>query len=202
MEGDLIMAWAEFKKSGVTEKTPENILLGAGTFYKDFTFSSDKSEWSGTVISATKNGGKYNYVPELYDISVDGVWVKTKGLTEKTGETSTIETTLLEVTKENIKMTSFGQEGDSEDARFEVIESKEHINEDDYIKDFAFVGFKKNGDPIIIKYDYAICTSGFGIETKNKEESAFPVVFECCADLNSGNTQKLPWHIYYPVASV
>lgn len=201
MEGDLIMAWEEFKRSGVTENTPDNILLGSGTFYKDFVFADDKSTWSGTIISATKDGGKYNYVPELYDVPVDGVLVKTKGLIEKIGETSTIETTLLEVTKENIKMMTFGQDGVSEDARFEVIESKDHIDESDYIENLAFVGFKKNGDPIIIKYDWAICTAGFSVETKNKEESAFPVTFECCADLKSGNTQKLPCRIYYPVAT-
>lgn len=38
MEGDLIMAWEEFKVSGVTENTPKSILLNAGTLYRNMVY--------------------------------------------------------------------------------------------------------------------------------------------------------------------
>ena len=137
MEGDLIMAvnWSEFKVSGVTENTPKNIMLGAGTLYKDFAFSTDA--WSGTIIGATSGGSKLSIVPEILNIDVDGVKVKAKGLTHKIGETATIETNMVELTKDWIKATVIGAAGTSADDRFNVIESKPHIEDSDYIQNLA-----------------------------------------------------------------
>ena len=201
MEGDLIMAvnWSEFAVSGVTGNTPKNIMLGAGTLYKDFTFSS--SSWSGTIIGATSGGSKLSIVPEILDIEVDGVKVKAKGLTHKIGETATIETNMVELTKDWIKATVIGAEGTSEDARFNVIESKPHIEESDYIQNLAYVGFMTDGTPIIVVFDYALCTSGLEAEGKNKENSVFPATFECYANLAEGATDTLPYHIYTAVAT-
>lgn len=201
MEGDLIMAvnWSEFAVSGVTGNTPKNIMLGAGTLYKDFTFSTDA--WGGTIIGATSGGSKLSIVPEILDIEVDGVKVKAKGLTHKIGETATIETNMVELTKDWIKATVIGAEGTSKDDRFNVIESKPHIEESDYIQNLAYVGFMTDGTPIIIVFDYALCTSGLEAEGKNKENSVFPATFECYADLAEGATDTLPYHIYTAVAT-
>ena len=201
MEGDLIMAvnWSEFAVSGVTGNTPKNIMLGAGTLYKNFAYSTNS--WSGDIIGATSGGSKLSIVPEILDIEVDGVKVKAKGLTQKIGETATIETNMVELTKDWIKSTVIGNEGTSEDARFNVIESKPHIEESDYIQNLAYVGFMTDGTPIIIKFDYALCTSGLEAEGKNKENSVFPATFECYADLAEGATDTLPYHIYTAVAT-
>ena len=43
--------WAEFAVSGVSEDTPKNIMLGAGTLYKNFKFdSSGSNKWTGTIL--------------------------------------------------------------------------------------------------------------------------------------------------------
>lgn len=189
--------WKEFKVSGVTENTPKNIMLSAGTLYKDFVFSTDA--WSGTIIGATSGGSKLSIVPKIFDIEVDGVKVKAKGLTQKIGETATIETNMVELTKDWIKATVIGAEGTSVDDRFNVIESKPHIEDSDYIQNFAFVGFMTDGTPIIAIFDYALCTSGLEVEGKNKENSVFPATFECYADLTEGATDTLPYHIYTAV---
>ena len=201
MEGDLIMAvnWSEFAVSGVTGNTPKNIMLGAGTLYKNFAYSTNS--WSGDIIGATSGGSKLSIVPEILDIEVDGVKVKAKGLTHKIGETATIETNMVELTKDWIKSTVIGAEGTSEDARFNVIESKPHIEESDYIQNLAYVGFMTDGTPIIVVFDYALCTSGLEAEGKNKENSVFPATFECYADLAEGATDTLPYHIYTAVAT-
>lgn len=186
--------WSEFKVSGVTENTPKNIMLGAGTLYKGLTFSETK--WSGTIIGATSGGSKLSIVPEVYDIPVDGVLVKAKGITQKVGETASIETNMVEVTKDYVKSTVIGKDGTSADTRFDVIESKPHIEEGDYITNFGYVGFMTDGTPIIIIFDNALCTSGFSTEGKNKEAAVFPATFECYANLSEGNTDTLPYHIY------
>lgn len=109
---------------------------------------------------------------------------------------------MVEITKEFLQSTVIGQTGTSEDARFDVIESKALIEDSDYIENFAFVGFKTNGSPIIIVFDYAICTDGLESDNKDKEASVIPATFQCVADLVAGgSTNKLPYHIYVPNAS-
>ena len=186
--------WSEFKVSGVTENTPKNIMLGAGTLYKGLTFKDTK--WTGTIIGATSGGSKLSIVPEMYDIPIDGVLVKAKGATQKVGETASIETNMVEVTKDYVKSTVIGKDGTSVDERFDVIESKPHIEAGDYIANFGYVGFMTDGTPIIIIFDNALCSSGFSTEGKNKDAAVFPATFECYADLSEGNTDTLPYHIY------
>lgn len=188
------MAWEEFKVSGVTGSTSKNIMLGAGTLMRDFVFA--EGAWNGTIVGATSGGTKLSIVPEILNIDVDGVLVKAKGLVQKIGETATIETNMVEMTKDWIKATVIGAEGASQDERFEVIESKPLIEDGDYIENFAYVGYMTDGSPIIVVFDYAICISGLEAEGKNKENSIFPATFECYAELEEGNTNKLPYHIY------
>ena len=193
--------WTEFAVSGVSEDTPKNIMLGAGTLYKNFEYSTESSKWTGTILGATSGGNKLTITPTITDIEVDGVLVKAKGLRQKTGETAQIETNMVEITKEYLQSTVIGQTGTSVDSRFDVIESKELIEDSDYIENFAFVGFKTDGSPIIVIFDSAICTSGLSVEGKNNEASVVPATFECVAELKTGgNTNKLPYHIYVPKA--
>lgn len=186
--------WTDFKVSGVTENTPKNIMLGAGTLYKNLTYSTNS--WSGTVIGATSGGTKLSIVPEILDIEVDGVTVKAKGLAQKIGETASIETNMVELTKDFIKSTIIGKDGTSADSRFDVIESNPTISDSDYITNFGYVGFMTDGTPIVVIFDYALCTSGIEAEGKNKENAVVPATFECYADLAEGATNKLPYHIY------
>lgn len=193
--------WTEFATSGVTKDTPKNILLGAGTLYKGLTYSTETKKWTGTILGATSGGNKLTIKPETMDIDVDGVSVKAKGLTVKTGETAQIETNMVEITKDFIRSTAIGQEGTSADSRFDVIESKEQIDDSDYIENFAFVGFKTDGSPIIVLFDYAICLDGFESDNKNKENTVVPATFQCVAPLVAGgNTNQLPYHVYVPKA--
>jgi len=194
--------WTDFAVSGVSETTPTNIMLGAGTLYKNITYSAESSKWSGTILGATSGGNKLSIKPEITNIEVDGVLVEAKGLIQKTGETAQIETNMVEITKDFLKTTIIGEEGTSEDSRFDVIESKALIDDDDYIQNFAFVGFKTDGSPIVVLFDYAICTEGLESDNKNKETAVIPAVYKCVAELTAGgNTNKLPYHIYVPKSS-
>lgn len=194
--------WTDFAVSGVSKDTPTNIMLGAGTLYKNLTYSKETSRWSGTILGATNGGNKLTIKPEITTIEVDGVPVEAKGLIQKTGETAQIETNMVEITKDFLKSTVIGQDGTSEDSRFDVIESKALIDDDDYIQNLAFVGFKTDGSPIIVIFDWAICTEGLESDNKNKEASVIPATYKCVAELEAGaNTNKLPYHIYVPKTS-
>lgn len=194
------MSYEELKSSGITENTPKNIMLGAGTIHKGLKNTSGTWNFAESLIGATSGGTKISIVPELKDIEVDGALVKVKGLTVKIGETATMETNMVELTADWIKMAVVGQSGESDITGYDVIESKRQIETGDYIKDFGFIGKKMDGTPVIIIFDYALCTSGFEHEGKNKENGVFKATFECYAELSS-EADILPYHIYTPTVS-
>lgn len=194
------MAFDELKSSGITAETPKNIMLGAGTIHKGLTYAEGKWNFEESLIGATSGGTKISIVPEFKDIEVDGALVKVQGLAVKIGETATMETNMVELTADWIKMAVVGQNGTSKYEGFDVIESKRQLETGDYIKDFGFVGKKMDGTPVIIIFDYALCTSGFEHEGKNKENGVFKATFECYAELSS-EADILPYHIYTPTTT-
>lgn len=189
-------SWDGLHVSGVSDTTPSNIMLGAGTMYKNFTYNDSQKKWSGTIIGATSGGSKLTITPEILDIDVDGVLVKAKGLTQKVGETATIETNMIELTADYLKNAIVGKNGTSTDTSFDLIESNNRITDDNYIENLAYVGFKTDGTPIIIIFDYALCTAGLELEGTNKEAAVVPCTYECYAPLSEGQTDTLPYHIY------
>ena len=194
----------EFKSSGITENTPKTVMLGAGTIHKGLTFTAGTGGADGvwnfedSLICATSGGSKLTIAPEFYDVPVDGALVKVKGLTVKVGETATLEINPVELKPEILKMALIGDEAASETAPgYNEITSRARINEGDYLENMGYVGKTIEGTPIIIVFDYALCTSGLELEGKNKEAAVPAFTFECFADLTP-EADVLPWHIYYP----
>lgn len=203
------MAYEELKSSGITENTPKNIMLGAGTIHKGFQLVNTAEEgqtpvykWNfeESLIGATSGGSKVSILPETMDVDVDGALVPVKGLRVKTGEKATIDVNFVEMTPDLLAMTTIGQvNADSDWNGYSEVTSKPRIEEGDYIENFAYVGKKADGTPIIIIFEQCICTSGFEVEGKNKEAGVFKGTFECVADV-SPEADTLPWHILYPKA--
>lgn len=195
------MAYEELKSSGITAKTPKNILLGAGTIHKGLTFDGGKWNFEESLLGATAGGTKLSIVPEIKQVEVDGANVKVKGLTVKVGETATIETNMVELTPDWIKMSVIGKAGESAYEGYDEIVSKRQFEDGDYINNFAYVGKYIDGRPVIIVFDYALCSTGLEVEGKNKENGVFKATFECYAELSS-EADILPYHIYTPKATV
>lgn len=186
-------------KHGVTTSTPSNVLLGAGTFHKNLTFSGDK--WSGDLLGATSGGGKISIAGEFIDIEVDGALVKFKGQTVKQGGTATMEVNFVELSTNVLKMATLFKEGESEATGFTVLEDKAHIEDGDYIENFGFVGFTADGSKqIIVIFELALCTSGLELEPKNKEQSVVKLTLQAVAN-NEGDLDTLPVKIYYPTGA-
>ncbi|MGP1361065.1 MAG: hypothetical protein ACTTK5_01320 [Candidatus Fimenecus sp.] len=186
-------------RTGVNTDTPKSIMFGAGTIHKGLKFDSGSKKWNfkESCIGATKGGSKLSIKPEFKDIEADGALVAVKGLKVKIGEKAEMELNLLELTKEHIKTALIAKEGTSADENFEVIESRADLTEGDYYENIAFVGKNLAGKNVIVIMDNALCTSGFEVEGKNKEEGIGKYTFECHAELDSA-LDTLPYHIYYP----
>ena len=183
-------------KHSVTTNTPGNILLGAGTYHKNLKFEGGK--WSGEVLGATSGGGKITIAGELMDLEVDGMLVKTKGMTVKQGGTASAEVSFAELSNTVLKMATLFEEGESDVDGFTMLKDKAKVTEGDYIDGFGFVGYTANeSKQIIVVFESALCTSGLEIETKNKEQTVVKLTLEAVAE-NAGGLDTLPVKIYYP----
>ena len=183
--------------SGITENTPKRIMFGAGTIHKGLTYDADNG-WNfvETLVGATNGGSKFSIVPEIHKIALDGANVNVKGLTVKTGETAEMEINFGEFTTDLIRSAVLGVVNDFQDD-YEIISSKERIEEGDYWDNIAFVGRTVDGKAVIVIMENALCTSGFSSEGKNKTEGTTSIKFECHATLDEGQ-DKLPYYIYLP----
>lgn len=189
---------ATMGKHGVSTNTPDNILLGAGTYHRNLTFAD--GAWSGACIGATSGGGKVSIEGEYKDIELDGALVLVKGLTVKQGGKASIEASIAELSGETIKMATNFKEGESDADGYAMYVDKPNIEEGDYIENFGFVGKTANGKKdIIVIFEYALCKSAFELEGKNKENSVLKVVLDAYAE-NAGDLNTLPVKIYYPTA--
>ena len=189
-------------KHGISATTPENILLGAGTFHKGLQWDSQAKEWKGTCIGATSGGGKVAIEGEYLDIELDGAMVLVKGLTVKNGGKANMEVNIAELSGDAIKMVTNFKEGESDVDGYKMFVDKPEIDEGDYIDNFGFVGKTANGKKdIIIIFESALCKSAFELEGKNKEASVLKLTLEAYAE-NQGNLDTLPVKIYYPEAVI
>jgi hypothetical protein len=186
-------------KHGISATTPENILLGAGTYHRNLKFAD--GQWTGDILGATNGGGKIAIAGEFVNIEVDGALVKVKGMAVKQGGTVTMEVNYAELSTDVMKMATLFKEGESDAEGFTMLQDKAAIEEGDYVENFGFVGYTLNGaKQIVVIMENALCTSGMEIETKNKEQAVVKLTMEAYAN-NEGNLDTLPVKIYYPVSA-
>lgn len=192
------------KKHGITSETIKNMILGAGVIYKNLTYTATGTPgWSGMVLGATSGGIKFNYESQWLDVEVDGATVLVKGVSkQKVGESATLEGQMTELTEDVLVNALHLVKGTSEDTDYVKYVTKENITEDDYLENISYVGTLSNGTNVIIIMPNAICTEAFEIETKNATQTTFAVKFECTADLEKDQLNKLDLQIYYPATTV
>lgn len=188
---------------GITEATPGNIPFGAGVYFKNLVWDTQSKTWKGDCIGATKGGGKLEIQGELYDLELDGALIRWVGQAVKVGGTAKMEVNMAELTDENIKMTSHFETSESEAEGYIKYVDKSTLDKGDYTENFAFVGKTADASKdIIVIMDYALCTSSFALEPKNKENAVLKATMEAAtADLTS-NLDKIPCRIYYPTSVV
>ena len=190
------------KKHGVTSNTIENMILGAGTIYKNIKY--DKATgWNGTPLGATSGGLKFTYEATWLDVEVDGATVLVKGVSkQKVGETASLEGQMTELTEDILVSALHLSKDTSEDTAYVKYVSKENVTDDDYLDNVAYVGTLSSGKNVIIILPNAICTEAFELETKNAEQTTFAVKFECTASIDNDSLNKLDIKIYYPTEIV
>lgn len=188
-------------KHGITTATPSNIPLGAGTWFKGLKYEAGTG-WNGTVLGATSGGSSIKIVPEVLDIEIDGAMALAKGLAVMQGGTGEAEVNFAEINSDILKMTTLGEILDESSEGyvegFDCIQTKNSIQEGDYVENLGFVGYTADqSKQIIVILDYALCKSGFQIDPKNKENAVIKATFTAYGDIDT-DLDKVPVRIYYP----
>jgi hypothetical protein len=149
------------------------------------------------VLGATSGGNKLSIMSEITQIEVDGALVKVKGLTQKQGETGTLETNLAQHTKESFLRAIIGTEQSSLIKGYAQLTTKALIEASDYLDNIAYVGTMSDGTECVVIFENALCTSGLELEGKNKETAVVKATFECNADFDDAH-DTLPIYIFVP----
>ena len=126
-----------------------------------------------------------------------------KGLTRKIGEKATMEAQVLDVLGDNIRLALNGKISYSETDlaggnQSSFYTTKSDINEGDYITNLALVAPLIGTDRYVkVIFGNALCTSGFEIDTKNKEAALNKYTFEAYADQSNEDVDTLPVQVIF-----
>lgn len=183
----------ELCKHGISTNTPENILFGAGVYYKNLMWDSTNKRWTGVCLGATSGGGSVSIGKDIHDLELDGALVPVKGNAIKQGGLATMKVSIAEITKDNLQSVTLFEAAEADGLKF--LQDKADIVEGDYLNNLAFVGKTIKGGNIIVIFEKALCTSGMETETENKDKSVLTAEFECYAGI-TGDLNVLPVKIY------
>lgn len=184
-------------RSGIRPGTHKSLFIGPGAIYKGFKSPTDL----GVLMGATKGGNKISIKQEWHNAEIDGTLGPVKGARWLVGEEVEIETNLLEMTLENLKLQLPGAIIDSTDADYDVISQTDDIGLVDYY-DIAIVGeLVGKQKPIIFVIKNAIATEPLEVDTGNgKEDVVLKVKF--VGHYTEDEPTTPPYKIYYPRAEV
>lgn len=185
-------------KTGITQGTPAKIPFGAGVYFHGVEYNetvppTEEAILAG-ILGATQDGGSVKITPEFFAPELDGATVAIRELQYKVGETAEMETSIAELSAELAAKMIIGAVKDSTDGKYDVITSSE-LAKGHFYDGFGYYGQLLDGRPFIILFKQALCTSGFPVEGKNKENTVFKGTFACMSDI-AYSTTKLPYAIF------
>jgi len=184
-------------RSGVRPGTSKALFIGPGAIYKNFVSPTEM----GTLLGATKGGNKINIQQEWHNAEIDGSLGPVKGARWLIGEDVEMETSLLEMTLDNLQLQLPGAVIDSTDVDYDILSQTDDISLVEYY-DVAIVGeLIGKQKPIIFVIKNAVATEPLTIDTGNgKEDVVLKIKFVGHYTEEAPTTP--PYEIYYPKADV
>ena len=187
--------------SGFTSKTPEHLLLDSGAFFKNFDVAADTFEsavTAGKLIGATRSGGKFDAIPDIRPIEVDGVKGPAKGLEMLDAWNVTIGANVLEITTETLVMALASATVDkTTNEKYDIVKANNVIALDDYIDNITWVGtLSGSEEPVIIQVSNALNMGGLSLQTQMKNEAVAALNFT--GHYTAEDLGTPPFTIYYP----
>lgn len=194
--------------TGYTDSTPKNLQLGAGVILKNYDVSTDtfsSAVEARKLLGATQGGSSISIKPIVSEIQVDGVQAGVIGMSQIESWEVTLNTNILEVTEENIKLAlgaanseavSLGTSGTAKS--YKKITGKTQLETSDYIDNITFLGnISGSEEPIIVQIFGALATDGLNINPQDKKQTLVPTKF--VGHNSFSNIDEPPFAIYVPV---
>lgn len=196
--------------SGYSPSTPDNMLLDAGVFFKNFEVGTDSyasAKAAGKCLGVTIKGGEFSAKPSLRRIEFDGVHTRTIGDTLIDGWEVYIKATLAEMTEENIIHALGVANVDKEtDEEYIKITGRDTVLESDYIQNITWIGCILGEDkPCIIQIYNGLNENGLTLSVADKDNGKLEVQFYGNNDPSIYDDDKEiipPFAIYRPKKQV
>ena len=165
--------------TGLTSKTPQNLLLGAGAFFKGYDVTKDTPVNAvAKLLGATQGGGSFNAVPTVRQIQVDGGKTNIKELETIDDWVVTMVANVKEVTAENLQLAlgaAVAAQAESP-AGYTKITGKEDFEGKDYQENITWIGTLKGSEkPVIIVLKNALSLNGLSLAVADKNEALVPI---------------------------
>lgn len=185
--------------TGLNTNTPQNLLLDAGAFFKNYIVGTDTpSTASAKCLGATSGGGSFNAVPSVRTIEVDGGKGNVRDLMGIDSWEVTMVANVKEITKSNIELALGAFEaGTSTDTNYDAIVGKVDFEADDYATNITWIGrIKGKTNPLIIQILNPISQNGLNLTVEDNNEATVPITLTGTYSLSDLDTP--PFIIYYP----
>ncbi|WP_117168873.1 hypothetical protein [Paraliobacillus sediminis] len=184
---------------GVTNATPERMLLDAGAIYKNLTFDELTGDFTGEVMGATSGGNEFQVEIETRAPELDGVKTRIRGLKFVNSHEAQLTVNLKELTAQNIKNAIGPADIDETDDNFDIITGRSAIKDADYLDNVSFVGrLSGSQKPVVIMLKNALSAEGFTLTSEDDNEAIVPIVFHAHADFEDIESGKVAYEIYWP----
>lgn len=184
---------------GVTQNTPQRMLLDAGAIYKNLTYDDLTGEFTGELLGATSGGNEFVVEIEQRAPEIDGVKSRIKGLKFVNSHEAHLVVNLKEITAQNIKLAIGPADVDESDENFDIVTGRTSIQDGDYLDNIAFVGrLSGNDKPVVIQLQNALSAEGFSLTAEDDNEAVIPITFHAHASFEDAQAGKSAYVIYYP----
>lgn len=178
--------------SGLTANSFQNLQLDAGVFIENFDYSgiltldalitaTVAAIDTNSCLGATSGGMTWSSTPEFHTIELDGTRQDFKGSQIKDKAAVTIETTLAEVTPENLRRILCSSDVE---ITGDIVKVRERLNIDmnqDYIDSLTWIGDINDGRCALITLFNCININGATWTAADKSNATFPVTFVATA---------------------
>lgn len=191
-------------KTGYSANTKENLLLGAGAIFKNWTIGTDSygsSTSMAKVIGATQGGVQFSAVPTVRNIQIDGILGKAADLDVIDSWEIKMTASFIEASEDIIRLALGASTVDTTtNNNYDIIKGNTEFQSTDYLTNVTYVGTISGSEtPIIIQLYNAINQGGLTIKTEDTAEGTIEITFE--GRYTTSNQGEAPFAIYYPKAS-
>lgn len=184
-------------RSGVTERTTKNLMIGPGAIYRGFVGPDN----FGDLIGATSGGNTVNLETEWHVAAIDGTLGPLKGARWLTAATAKLQSSLIEITKDTFQMKFPSMQATTLDADYTKLSHDGNIAPSWY-DTVAIVGeITGKSKPIIFVLENAAVVDSTEIPLgTGKDDIVLKVEWEAHYDASAPTL--IPFYILYPDSDV